>query len=297
MTSAPSRLARVKARLDAYEKLIRLDKPIGILLLLWPTLWALWLARRGVPNGFVLWIFVLGTVLMRSAGCAVNDWADRGYDAQVERTRGRPLATGAIRPWEALAVAAALAAAAFALVLQLNQLTVYLSFAGLAIAVVYPFTKRWFAMPQAWLGIAFSFGIPMAYAAIRAQVPPVAWWLLGANFFWVLAYDTEYAMVDRDDDRRIGIRTSALLFGPWDVAAVMACYAAFLGILAGIGVWQRFGPFYYAGIAISAAIAVYHYFLIRGRTREGCFKAFLHNNWIGAAIFAGVVLDHAVRLP
>jgi 4-hydroxybenzoate polyprenyltransferase len=284
------------ARLDAYEKLIRLDKPIGILLLLWPTLWALWLARRGIPNWMVLWVFVVGTILMRSAGCALNDWADRRFDAEVARTRQRPLAAGRIRPWEALVVAAVLALVAYLLVRQMNELTVLLSYVALAVAIVYPFTKRWFWMPQAWLGIAFSFGIPMAYAAIRANVPPVAWWLLAANFFWVVAYDTEYAMVDRDDDRRIGIRTSALVFGRFDVAAVMACYAIFLAMMAGIGAWQRFGPFYFAGLAVAAGIAGYHYTLIRGRDREACFRAFLHNNWLGAAIFAGIVADHAWRL-
>jgi 4-hydroxybenzoate polyprenyltransferase len=283
----------LRARLDAYERLLRLDKPIGILLLLWPTLWAVWLATGGRPRWEILWIFVVGTVLMRSAGCALNDWADRRYDAQVERTRTRPLASGEIRPWEALALAALLAMAAFALVTKLNALTIRYSFVALAIAAVYPFTKRFFWMPQAWLGLAFSFGIPMAFAAVLGRVPPLAWALLLANFFWVVAYDTEYAMVDRDDDVRIGIRTAAILFGRHDVAAVMACYALFLATMGAIGVWEHAGGFYYAGLAVAAAIAAYHYFLIRGRTREGCFKAFLHNNWLGAAVFAGIVLDHA----
>ena len=278
-------------RLDAYEKLIRLDRPIGILLLLWPTLWALWLAAGRMPNLMLAWIFVLGTILMRSAGCAVNDWADRDFDREVERTRERPLAAGRIRPWEALAIAAALALAAFALVLQLNRLTILLSIAALAITVVYPFTKRFFSLPQAWLGIAFSFGIPMAFAAQRDAVPPLAWALLAANFFWVMAYDTEYAMVDRNDDLRIGIRTSAILFGAYDVAAVMASYALFVGGMLAIGIWQAYGPAYFAGVAVAAAIAAYHYRLIRNRTREGAFKAFRHNNWMGFAIFAGVVAD------
>jgi len=281
----------LKARLDAYERLIRLDRPIGILLLLWPTLWALWLARHAMPHWILLWFFVLGTVLMRSAGCALNDFADRKFDAQVERTRDRPLAAGLIRPWEALVIAAVLALCAFAVVLQMNALTIKLSFAALAIAVIYPFTKRFFWMPQAWLGIAFGFGIPMAYAAQLDMVPPVAWALLGANVLWTIAYDTEYAMVDRDDDVKLGIRTSAILFGRFDVAVVMACYALFLAAMAGIGVWQRYGAPYYAGIAVAACIAAYHYRLIRARTREGCFKAFLHNNWIGAAIFAGIAID------
>jgi 4-hydroxybenzoate polyprenyltransferase len=281
------------ARLDAYEKLLRLDKPIGILLLLWPTLWGVWLASDGRPRWEILWIFVAGTVLMRSAGCALNDWADRRFDAQVERTRDRPLAAGLIRPWEALALAAILAAAAFALVAKLDTLAIKYSFAALAIAAVYPFLKRFFWMPQAWLGLAFGFGIPMAFAAMQGRVPPLAWALLAANVFWTIAYDTEYAMVDRDDDLRIGMRTSAILFGPYDVAAVMACYALFIAMLAAIGAWQGYGAFYYAGLVAAAAMAAWHYRLIRGRTREGCFAAFRHNNWVGAAIFAGIVLDKA----
>jgi 4-hydroxybenzoate polyprenyltransferase len=232
---------------------------------------------------------------MRSAGCAINDFADRKLDAHVERTRGRPLAAGLIRPWEALAVAAVLALVSFAIVLQFNALTVLLSVPAQLIAAIYPFTKRYHWLPQAWLGVAFGFGIPMAFAAILWKVPAVAWWLLAANVFWTLAYDTEYAMVDRDDDVKLGIRTSAILFGRFDVAAVMACYAIFLGMLVGIGVWLHRGPFFHIGIAVAAGIAVYHYFLIRGRTREGCFKAFLHNNWIGAAVFAGIALDHMPR--
>ena len=285
---------QVIARLDAYEKLIRLDRPIGILLLLWPTLWGLWLASPPMPHPLVLWLFVLGTALMRSAGCAFNDYADRKFDAQVERTRDRPLAAGLIRPWEALAVAAVLAAAAFAIVLQFNRLTVMLSFAALAIAVIYPFTKRFFWMPQAWLGVAFGFGIPMAFAATTGRVPALAWALVAANVAWTLAYDTEYAMVDRDDDRRIGIRTTAILFGRLDVPAVMACYSVFLLAMAAIGVWQRYGYPYFGGLALALAIAAYHYRLLRGRTREGAFRAFLHNNWIGAAIFAGIAID---KLP
>jgi 4-hydroxybenzoate polyprenyltransferase len=284
-------MTAMRARLDAYERLLRLDKPIGILLLLWPTLWGVWLASGARPRWEILWIFIIGTVLMRSAGCALNDWADRRYDAQVARTRDRPLAAGVIRPWEALVIAALLALAAFALVLNLNALTIKYSLAALAIAAVYPFMKRFFWMPQAWLGLAFSFGIPMAFAAIHGKVPPLAWALVLANFFWVVAYDTEYAMVDRDDDVRIGLKTSAILFGRHDVALVMACYALFLATMAAIGAWIHAGAFYFAGLAAAAAIAVRHYGWIRGRTREACFKAFLHNNWIGAAVFAGIVLD------
>jgi 4-hydroxybenzoate polyprenyltransferase len=285
---------RVLARLDAYERLVRLDKPIGILLLLWPTLWGLWLAAGGMPKPVVLWLFILGTVLMRSAGCAVNDFADRDFDREVERTRMRPLAAGTIRPWEALVVAAVLALGAFAVVLAFHRLTIELSFAALAIAVIYPFTKRFFSIPQAWLGIAFSFGIPMAFAAQVGAVPPLAWALVAANFLWVMAYDTEYAMVDRNDDLRTGIHTSAIFFGRFDVAAVMACYALFIAAMAAIGAWQGYGVAYYAGLAAAAALATYHFTLIRGRTREASFKAFLHNNWLGAAVFAGIVADQAL---
>ena len=288
-------MSTLLARLDAYEKLVRLDKPIGILLLLWPTLWALWIASFGKPPLAVLWIFVLGTVVMRSAGCAMNDFADRRFDAEVERTRARPLAAGLIHPWEALAIAAVLALVAFGLVWNLNRLAIQLSFVALAIAVAYPFTKRFFWMPQAFLGLAFGFGIPMAYAAVQGEVPPVAWALLAANVFWTIAYDTEYAMVDREDDRRLGLRTAAILFGRFDVAAVMACYAAFIAAMAAIGAWQQYGISYYAGLGVAACLAAYHYVLVRGRTREGCFKAFLHNNWVGAAVFAGIVLDHGAR--
>ena len=279
------------ARLDAYERLIRLDKPIGIVLLLWPTLWGMWLARRGIPPFFFLWIFVLGTILMRSAGCAINDFADRRFDAEVARTRDRPIPAGQIRPWEALAVAAVLTLVAFFLVTRLNPLTVQLSVAALAIAAVYPFLKRFFWMPQAWLGLAFGFGIPMAFAALRGFVPALAWALLAANVFWTIAYDTEYAMVDREDDARLGLKTSALLFGRHDVKAVMAFHALFILSMVAIGVWQRYGPWYYAGLAAAAGLVVYQYFLIRDRSREGCFKAFRHNAWVGLAVFAGIALD------
>jgi len=280
-------------RLDAYEKLLRLDRPIGILLLAWPTLWGLWLAQRETPDWRMVWVFMIGTVLMRSAGCALNDWADRNFDAHVERTKDRPIAAGRIRPWEALALAALLALAAFAMVvLNLNILTVELAVIAFVLTVTYPFLKRFFAIPQAALGIAFGFGIPMAFAAQLDRIPTAAWLLLAANVFWTIAYDTEYAMVDREDDRKLGLKTSAILFGAADVAIVMACYAAFLLIMAGVGVFWAYGKFYYAGLALAALIAAYHYRLIKGRTREGCFKAFLHNNWIGAVVFAGIVLDN-----
>lgn len=279
-------------RLDAYERLIRLDKPIGALLLLWPTLWAVWLASHGRPRADIVLIFVVGTILMRSAGCAINDYADRSFDPHVERTRLRPLATGEIRPHEALAVAAVLAAAAFALVLFLNRLAILLSFLGLAIAAAYPFTKRFFALPQAVLGLAFGFGIPMAYAALQQRLPPECWLLLAANVFYAFAYDTEYAMVDRDDDARLGIRTSALTLGHWDVAAVMASYAFMLALLALVGLRLSLAWPYYAGLAVAGAMMAYHWTLIRGRTREGCFRAFMHNNWVGGAVFAGIVLSY-----
>ncbi len=283
--------ASIARRLDAYERLIRLDKPIGTLLLLWPTLWAVWLASGGRPSAEVVIIFVVGTLLMRSAGCAVNDFADRDFDPHVERTRRRPLAAGEIQPIEALAVAGLLALAAFGLVLFLNRFAVLLSFVGAAVAFSYPFTKRFFALPQAYLGIAFGFGIPMAYAGIQERLPPECWALLAANVFYAFAYDTEYAMVDRDDDAKIGIRTSALTLGRYDVLAVMVSYAAMLAILAAVGAALALRWPYFAGLGAAAVMMGYHYFLIRGRTREGCFKAFLHNNWVGAAIFAGIVLS------
>ena len=290
-----ARLAAVRGRLDAYERLVRLDKPIGILLLLWPTLWGLWLAKDGIPHPLVLWLFILGTVVTRSAGCAVNDFADRNFDAEVKRTQARPLAAGKIHAWEALVVAAVLGAAALGIVTQFNNLTIGLSFIAVAITVIYPFLKRVFWMPQAWLGVAFGFGIPMAFAAQLGYLPPLAWALLAANILWTIAYDTEYAMVDRDDDLRIGIRTSAILFGRFDVAAVMIFYVLFLLSMMAIGLWKNYGPFYYTGLAVAAAVAGYHYNLIKTRTREGCFKAFLHNNWIGLAVFLGIVADTLLR--
>jgi 4-hydroxybenzoate polyprenyltransferase len=287
--------AIVEKRLDAYERLLRLDKPIGTLLLLWPTLWALWLAARGVPPVDVLAIFCVGTLLMRSAGCAVNDYFDRGFDAHVERTRDRPLAAGAIRPVEALVLAALLAAAAFGLVLMLNRLALMLSFVALAIAVTYPLTKRCFALPQLYLGVAFGFGIPMAYAALQGRLPAESGVLLAANVCYAFAYDTEYAMVDRDDDVKLGMRTSAITLGRYDVAGVMLAYGGMLALLAWAGAMARLGWPYYAGLGIAAALMVHHYRLIRGRTREGCFAAFRHNNWVGAAVFAGIVAHFAMR--
>jgi 4-hydroxybenzoate polyprenyltransferase len=289
--------ASVAKRLDAYERLIRLDKPIGTLLLLWPTLWALWLASRGTPRLDHFLIFFVGTVLMRSAGCAINDYADRNFDPHVQRTRTRPLAAGEIEPREALVVAAVLAVAAFGLVLFLNRFAILLSFLGLAIAATYPYSKRYISLPQAYLGIAFGFGIPMAYAAVHRHLPSECWMLLAANVFYSFAYDTEYAMVDRDDDARIGIRTSALTLGRWDVAAVVASYAAMLLLLIGVGVKARLGWPFYAGLAAAGVMMVYHWTLIRGRSRDGCFKAFMNNNWVGGAVFAGIVCSLPLGWP
>jgi 4-hydroxybenzoate polyprenyltransferase len=287
---------RIAARIDAYERLVRLDKPIGIALLLWPTLSALWLAAHGTPTWSLVLVFTVGTILMRSAGCAVNDWADRRFDGHVVRTAGRPLVSGEIATWEALLVAAVLAFCAFLLVLSTNRTTILLSFPAVGIAFVYPFCKRFFVLPQAFLGIAFSFGMPMAYAAVYDVVPAIAWWLLLFNLFWVVAYDTEYAMVDRDDDLRLGLRTSAIAFGRFDVRAVMLCYAVYLAGMVAVGMRQAMGPLYYAGLVVALACAAYHYTLIRGRDRDACFRAFLHNHWLGLAVFAGIALDYAVRL-
>jgi 4-hydroxybenzoate polyprenyltransferase len=270
---------------------MRLDKPIGILLLLWPTLWGLWFAAGGLPQPDVLLIFFTGTVLMRSAGCVINDYADRDFDPHVERTKDRPIAAGVIRPAEALALAAVLMLLAFSLVLFLNALTIKLAFAAAAIAVIYPFVKRVFPLPQAWLGIAFGFGIPMAYAAEWNALPRVAWLLLLATMLWAIAYDTEYAMVDRDDDVKIGVKSSAILFGRHDVTGVMIAHALFLGLMAWIGWWQLRDVVYFGGLAVAGGLVLYQYRLINGRTREGCFKAFLNNNWVGCVIFIGLAAD------
>ena len=282
-------------RLNVYEKLMRLDKPIGILLLLWPTLWGLWIAGFGQPHWMIVWIFVMGTVLMRSAGCVINDYADRDIDPLVARTKHRPLAAGLISKEEALALASTLALISFALILPLNKLTLMLSVPAVLLAASYPYTKRFFALPQAYLGIAFGFGIPMAFAAQTGQVPALAWYLLAANMFWAIAYDTEYAMVDRKDDVKIGIKTSALTFGKYDVAAVMLCYAIMLGILTWVGMKLSFKWPYYLGLATAAGLMAYHYRLIRRREPAKCFKAFLHNNWVGAAIFVGIALNYWLR--
>jgi len=282
-------------RLLLWLDLIRWNRPAGWLLLLWPTLSALWMAAGGFPGWTLLLVFVFGTILMRSAGCTVNDVADRDFDLHVRRTARRPVTSGAVSPREALAVGAALALAAFALVLLTNKLTIGLSFAALLIAVAYPFTKRWLAVPQAYLGVAFSFGIPMAFAAARGDVPLLAWWLLAGNLFWVIAYDTEYAMVDREDDLKIGIKTSAITFGRMDVAAVMASYALFLAIWLAAGMQLRLGWPFGFGLLAAAVMAGWHYMLIRDRDPARCFIAFRHNHWLGFAVFAGTAAAYALR--
>jgi 4-hydroxybenzoate polyprenyltransferase len=297
---------RPRSRLSLYLDLIRWDRPAGTLLLLWPTMSALWIAAGGFPGWHLLVVFVVGTFLMRSAGCAANDVADRDFDGHVKRTAERPVTSGAVSVGEALTLGAVLALGAFALVLTTNLATVAWSVVALAVTLVYPFSKRFFAMPQAVLGIAFSFGIPMAFVAVRGgdsgsidslagAVPALAWWLLLGNLFWVLAYDTEYAMVDRDDDLRIGIKTSAITLGRFDVVAVMAFYAVFLLVWAVLGAELGFGWPYFAGLVAAAAIAAWHFTLIRTRTREGCFRAFRLNHWLGFAVFAGIVAEFALR--
>ena len=296
----------MRQRLALYLQLIRWDRPAGWLLLLWPTLSALWIAAGGFPGWHLLTVFALGTILMRSAGCCINDVADRAFDRHVKRTAQRPVTSGAVSPREALTVGAALALLAFTLVLTTNAATVLWSFAALAVTLVYPYAKRVLPMPQEVLGVAFSFGIPMAFAAVRggsswefssvhAAVPALAGWLLLGNAFWVLAYDTEYAMVDRDDDLRVGIRSSALTLGRFDVAWVMTFYAAYLAIWSAIGCWLGLGVAYYAGLAVAAGQAGWHFTLIRTRSRDGCFKAFRLNHWLGCAVFAGVALDALMR--
>lgn len=284
-----------RGRIAAYLDLIRWNRPAGWLLLLWPTLSALWFAAEGWPGWHLLAVFVLGTILMRSAGCCINDVADRDFDRHVKRTAARPVTSGEVSVREALLLGAALALAAFGLVLTTNLPTILWSFAALAVTLAYPFAKRFVSVPQAVLGIAFSFGIPMAFAAVRGEVPAFAWLLLAGNLFWVLAYDTEYAMVDRDDDLKIGMKTSAITFGRLDVAAVMASYALFLAVWAWAGGSRGLGVVFYLGIAVALAQAAWHWQLIRARTREGCFKAFRLNHWLGFTVFAGVVAGYLLR--
>ncbi|PKO46554.1 MAG: 4-hydroxybenzoate octaprenyltransferase [Betaproteobacteria bacterium HGW-Betaproteobacteria-22] len=287
---------QIAKKINAYERLMRLDKPIGILLLLWPTLWALLIAGNGKPDWIVVLIFVTGTVLMRSAGCVMNDIADSQYDGLVERTQHRPLPNNEVSKKEAYVLALILSLVAFGLVTLLNFLTVKLSIIALFLAATYPLTKRFFALPQAYLGIAFGFGIPMAFAAIHDHVPPVAWLMLLANVFWAIAYDTAYAMVDREDDVKIGIRSSAITFGRYDVLAVMVCYAMTIGLLAVVGYQLQMSLLYYFGLFFASGVAAYHYSLIRLRDRVACFKAFLSNNWLGASVFFGLLAHYLMSL-
>mgnify|MGYP001268516399 CR=1 FL=1 len=279
-----------RSKLTLYLDLIRWNRPAGWLVLLWPTLSALWLAAGGFPGWHLLAVFVAGTILMRSAGCCVNDVADREFDRHVKRTAQRPVTTGQVGVREALVLGAALAVIAFGLVLTTTWVAVGWSFPALAVAIAYPFAKRYVSMPQAVLGVAFSFGIPMAYAAVQGRVPAQAWLLLAGNLFWVLAYDTEYAMVDRDDDLKIGMKTSAITLGRRDVAAIMGFYAIYLSIWLWISAQQAPAAILYVAFGLAAAQALWHYTLIRDRTREGCFTAFKQNHWLGATLFAGIAL-------
>ena len=285
-------LQQLNKKINAYERLMRLDKPIGILLLLWPTLWALLIAAHGKPDWIIVLIFITGTVLMRSAGCVMNDLADHSFDGLVERTKHRPLITKEVSKKEAYWLAAGLCLAAFSLVCLMNRLTIYISFAALFFAATYPLTKRFLAIPQAYLGIAFGMGIPMAFAATTGNVPTVVWPLMAANIFWAIAYDTEYAMVDRDDDLKIGIMSSAITFSRFDVLAVMLCYAATLLLLVIAGQQLALGYGFYGGLGVAAVVAIYHYRLIKAREKSQCFKAFLHNNWFGFAVFVGLVAHY-----
>ncbi len=279
-------------KINAYERLMRLDKPIGILLLLWPTLWALWLAADGHPHWIFVGIFMLGTILMRSAGCVMNDVADRNFDGHVARTNQRPLVSGEVSVKEALVLVVMLSLIAFGFVLVLNRLTILLSVPALFLAASYPLTKRFFALPQAYLGVAFGFGIPMAFSAIQGLVPVEAWLMLLANICWSLAYDTEYAMVDRKDDLKIGIRSSAITFGRFDVAFIMFFYLMMLALMAFVGHCLSLSWPYYGALALAFGVVLYHYQLIKDREESKCFKAFLHNNWIGALIFAGILMNY-----
>ena len=284
--------ATLQTKLAAYGQLMRLHRPIGTLLLLWPTLWALWIAGDGQPPWAVVAIFTVGTLLMRSAGCVINDYADREFDPYVQRTAQRPLAAGTVRPGEAVALFVVLCLVAFGLVLTLNRLTIYLALVGAVLAATYPFFKRFTHMPQAYLGIAFGWGIPMAFAAVAGSVPAVAWLLLAANILWTVAYDTMYAMEDRPDDLQVGVRSTAILFGHWDRVIIGGLQLAALALMAWVGVRLGFGGWYAAGLAGAVAFGVYQQWLIRNRERGPCLRAFLNNQWLGGAVFAGIVLEY-----
>lgn len=283
-------------KINAYERLMRLDKPVGILLLLWPTLWGLLLAGNGFPDWQIVFIFITGVVLMRSAGCVMNDIADRGFDGHVERTKKRPIASGEVSVKEAVLLAGALSLVAFVLVCFLNKLTILLSLVALFLAASYPFTKRFLVIPQAYLGIAFGFGIPMAFAAVTQHIPMLAWLLMLANICWSIAYDTAYAMVDRDDDLKIGIQSSAIFFGRYDVFAIMLFYGLMLLIFLYIGYQQQFGFYYYLGIVVAAVLIIGQYTMIKGRSKSLCFKAFLANNWIGLVLFLALLAAFYIPL-
>ncbi|HEX7803850.1 MAG TPA: 4-hydroxybenzoate octaprenyltransferase [Pseudoxanthomonas sp.] len=286
---------RWRERLGQYWKLVRGDRPIGVLLLLWPTWWALWIASKGVPSLWTLFVFTAGVWLTRSAGCVINDYADRWLDPQVERTRGRPLATGAVSGREALLVFAVLMIVAFALVLTLNRLTIYLSVVGLFLAASYPYLKRYTYLPQVYLGLAFGWGIPMAFAAVQGTVPPVAWVLYFANILWATAYDTWYAMVDRDEDIRAGSKSTAILFGDMDLIAQAVLYALMFAALWMVGRQAQLDLYYWAALGVAAVLVAYEFRIARYREREACFRAFLHNNWVGAAVFAGIAIHHVMQ--
>lgn len=291
----PKPMPRWRERLGQYWKLVRGDRPIGWLLLLWPTWWGLWIAAAGVPPWWTWLVFSLGVWLTRSAGCVINDYADRWLDPQVERTRNRPLATGAVRGREALLLFAALMLAAFALVLTMNRLTAWMSVVGVFLAATYPYLKRHTHLPQVYLGVAFGWSIPMAFAAVQGTVPTLAWLLYIANIFWATAYDTWYAMVDRDDDLRMGAKSTAILFGDLDLAVLGVLYALALVALALVGRQAGLGPYYWGGLGVAALLVGYEFAIARGRGRAACFRAFLHNHWVGAAVFAGIALDALTR--
>ena len=290
----PAPVPRWRERLDQYWKLVRGDRPIGWLLLLWPTWWGLWVAAGGVPPWWTLVVFSLGVWLTRSAGCVINDYADRWLDGSVERTRDRPLATGAVRGREALALFAVLMVAAFALVLSMNRLTILLSFVGLVLAASYPYLKRYTYLPQVYLGLAFGWAIPMAFAAVQGEVPPLAWLLYVGNIFWTTAYDTWYAMVDRDDDIKVNSKSTAILFGEMDLVAQGVLYTLFFIALALVGRHAGLGAIYWAGLGVAVLLVAWEFMLARYRDREACFRAFLHNHWVGMAVFAGIALDYAL---
>jgi 4-hydroxybenzoate polyprenyltransferase len=285
------------AWLADYARLMRLNRPIGILLLLWPVLWALWIAAAGKPALPVLLVFVAGVVLMRSAGCVINDYADRNFDPHVERTRDRPIAAGRVQPREALVLFVVLALSAFALVLFMNRLTILLSFVGALLAASYPFMKRWTHLPQFYLGAAFGWGVPMAFAAQIGGVPADAWILFGATLCWAVAYDTAYAMVDREDDIRVGVKSTAILFGRADRPMIALFHALTLLLLVWAGARAGLGLTYYTGLLLAAGLAGWQQWLMRTRSREDCFRAFLNNNRFGAVVFAGLVLDYLLRTP